>query len=92
MIELDAKDENNHTKDGRDSVEGGVKLLSVGRFGNSEEYIRTLADKHHFRVARAARGTPLRFQNDMPVRSITFTLVPQRKKDVVTSITATFHS
>lgn len=51
----------------------GLKLLSCGRFGHSEQYIRTLAVRHGFQVAACSHNI-LRLQAGAPVKSITFTL------------------
>ena len=52
----------------------GVRLLSSGRFGHSEGYIRRVAGEAGFDVYDARRGV-LRLQSDSPVRSITFVLM-----------------
>lgn len=53
--------------------EFGVRLLSCGRFGHSEKYVRDLAAMTGFRVVRARKDV-LRTQSDVPVKSITFVL------------------
>jgi predicted TPR repeat methyltransferase len=54
----------------------GVRLLACGRFGHSEAYIRTLADRTGFTVLSAKRDI-LRTQTEKPVSSITFVLDKQ---------------
>jgi predicted TPR repeat methyltransferase len=51
----------------------GVRLLSSGRFGHTEKYIRKLADDLNFTVITAQKEV-LRLQSETPVNSITFTL------------------
>jgi predicted TPR repeat methyltransferase len=56
-----------------DLAEGGVMLLSSGRFGHSEKYILKLADQTGF-IVLSARKEVIRMQSNIPVRSITFVL------------------
>jgi predicted TPR repeat methyltransferase len=48
-------------------------LLSSGRFGHTERYIRKLAVDVNFTVVTAKKEV-LRLQSEIPVKSITFTL------------------